>query len=270
MTEWRVYGCGSASSNHFLQTSYELVENGTRLHLDFGNGAMFRRCQFEGYITRVLDSLNHLFLTHSHADHTVDLTRHAIAWKYTPGYAPEKKTHLYGTTETLESVERMIGGMGMKDLFHEVYKLHDFKIGDEFNIEDFNLKIYPAEHIPGSCGVRIQTPEKRNIHFTGDTTYFEDLYKQFQDVDLLVIEASFFEMEHIMHLNLDQVAEIVSKANPKAVLLVHLYPELEDMRDKDIKKKIGKQYSGKVYVGNDGMALKWNEKKDGWRKKKLF
>jgi len=44
MSEWRVYGCGSASSGCSLQSSYEWVEGGFRLQVDFGNGALYRRC----------------------------------------------------------------------------------------------------------------------------------------------------------------------------------------------------------------------------------
>lgn len=270
MTEWRVYGCGSASSSKFLQTSYELAEGKTRLNIDFGNGAFYRRCQYEGDVIKVLDSIKHLFITHGHADHIVDLARHMVAWRYTPGYEPIRPTHLYGTAETFEHVKHLLDGMGINEVFQEAYKLHEFDIGDSFAIDDFVIETYPAQHIPGSCAVKVTTKEQRKIMFTGDTSWFEALPEQCIDNDLLIAEASFIDVEHIMHLNLNEISSLAKLSNPKAMLLVHLYPELENLSDEQIKSTVNEHYEGQVFVGQDGMKLVWDDDRHQWTVGRLF
>lgn len=270
MTEWRVYGCGSASSNLHLQSSYEFKDGKTRIHVDFGNGAFYRRCQAEGDSVSVLNSMRHLILTHSHADHTADLTRHMVAWRYTPGYEPDQATHLYATAETLENVSYMLNSIGMGDVFEEAYHLHEFKIGDSFKINDVKVDVRHAQHIPGSCALKFTSPSKCKVMFTGDTSWFSTLPQQCKNTDLLIAEASFLEMAHFMHLNLNEIAKLAASAKPKSIMLVHMYPDLEALSEKKIQKILSNHYDGKVYVARDGMALKWNQTNQQWQRKKLF
>ncbi len=89
MVEWRVYGCGSPSSSYSTQSSYEIVEGNSSLHIDMGHGAIFRRCQREGAIESVIDSMENLLITHCHPDHFFDMSRLYVSWMYTPGFTPK-------------------------------------------------------------------------------------------------------------------------------------------------------------------------------------
>lgn len=270
MAEWRVYGCGSASSSQFLQSSYEFTDGETRLHVDFGNGALYQRCRLEGDIYKALDSIEHLFLTHSHADHTVDLTRHVVAWKYTPNYSPGKPVHLYGTSHTLERVENLLECATFPGLFDEVFTPHPIEENRPLQIGGFTVRPFHVEHMPGSVGLHFQTEDGASAAFTADTAPFDELHKEIESADLLISEASFWQNEHPMHLTVPQAAELAEKVNAKTLLLVHAYPDVEMLEREQLQDGVAKFFSGNYYAAYDGMALAWDAGKQCWNEKKMF
>ncbi len=270
MTEWRVYGCGSASSNLSLQTSYEIVDGDSNLHIDFGNGAIYQRCRAVGDINQVLDDIQHIFITHCHPDHCIELTRHAVAWRYTPGYSPGKPVHLYGTETTLNAVRKMLGNGGLDHIFDEVYIPHEIKAGKSFLIEDLTITPFNVKHIPGSVGLRIETTSGQRIVFTGDTGPFDELSAQLENLDLLIAEASFAETQLFMHLRIEETAKLAGEVNPNTLLLVHFYPEIECKPVEELRQVVSKYYSGPLFPAQDGLALRWNDGKKEWIPSRMF
>ena len=270
MVEWRIYGCGSASSNQFLQTSYEVFDKDTRLQIDFGNGALYQRCRAEGGIIKAMDAVTHMFFTHAHPDHTIDLTRHAVAWKYTPGYSPGKPVHIYGTSVTLQRIKRMLDNAGLDDMFESVYTPHPVELDTPVEIGSLTLCAFHVDHTEGSVGVRIKNKSGQQIVFTGDTGPSTNMETCLQDLDLLVIECSFFSFPHHMHLKLDQIGEILEKNKPGAAILVHFYPEMECKSQKQIRDFLKKNYTGPVYPAADGQKYKWVKKDKLWKVSEMF
>ncbi|HOL95811.1 MAG TPA: MBL fold metallo-hydrolase [bacterium] len=270
MVEWRVYGCGSASSNLSLQSSYECVEGKTRLHVDFGHGAVYRRCLVEGTINRVLDSITHLWLTHAHPDHVIDLTRLAVAWKYTPDYSPGPAIHLYGTRETLAAVEEMLNHTGLAEMYAEIFVPHPVQSGQSLEIGDFHVQAIPSHHIEGSLGLRLRTSAGTEIAFTGDTGRFTDQAEFLQGLDLLIAEASFNGTKLFMHMSLEDVGQLAAETEPGAMLLVHFYPEVEDQSLYEIRRTIGSFYKGPVFAAYDGLSLRREENDTAWKEYSLF
>jgi ribonuclease BN (tRNA processing enzyme) len=270
MVEWRVYGCGSASSNRFLQSSYEIIDDDTRIQIDFGNGAMYQRCRAEGGIIKALDSITHMVFTHSHPDHTVDLTRHVVAWKYTPGYSPGKPVHLYGTQPTINNIQDMLNHIGLENMFDDVFIPHVIENNTPFTIGSISVTPLPADHMAGSIGLQFVTRTDMRIAFTGDTGYYDGIEKHFQNLDLMVVESSFFDYKHHMHLNLEQCSAIFKNANPSAVILVHLYPEMETRPHDEIQDFVKPMYDGPVHPAEDGMQYQWDENARMWVIHRLF
>lgn len=270
MVEWRIYGCGSASSSRYLQSSYEIIDGETRLQIDFGNGALYQRCRAEGGIQKALDSITHLLFTHSHPDHTVDLTRHVVAWKYTPGYSPGKPVHLYGTQPTLNAIDRMLDNMGLENRFHDTFIPHVIHPAEPVRIGTLTLTPFAANHMEGAVGLRFSTREGKQLAFTGDTGWYEGIEASLQNLDLLIMESSFFSTEHHMHLNLEQGARLLQRANPRAVILVHLYPEMESRPHDEIQDYVRPWYSGPVHPAEDGLKFEWDKNAAMWVIHKLF
>ncbi len=270
MAEWRVYGCGSVSSNRSLQSSYEFVDGNARLQVDMGNGAIYHRCKVEGDIRSVLDSISHLVITHGHHDHTVDLARHIVAWKYTPGYSPGYPVHVYLTEESKTEIQNLIDSSGFKGIFEEIYIPHIIEPGQSFFVDGLQVTPFYVEHMEGTIGVNILTQDGVKVTITSDTRYFESLSSNFHGTDLLVTEASFLDNTHPMHLTLKEAAEVASEANAKNLLLVHFYPEMEARTEEEIRQIASQWYSGNVFCAQDGLALSWDAQARSWQPRMMF
>ncbi|MBI1389332.1 MAG: hypothetical protein GC154_12885 [bacterium] len=270
MSEWRVYGCGSASSSYFLQSSYEFTDGATRLHVDFGNGALYQRCRADGDIFAALDGIEHLFITHSHADHTVDLTRLVVAWKYTPNYSPGKQIHLYGTQQTLGAVEDMVEHAAFPGIFSEVFTLHELKTGETVEIGTLKVRPFNVVHMQGATGVHVTGRDGVQAAFTADTAPFESLSSEVNETDLLVAEASFVDMDHPMHLTIAQASDLAEQVSAKAMLMVHAYPDVEGSPRDEIHERVSKWFSGECFSAYDGIVLRKDAGQSAWSESKMF
>jgi len=270
MLEWRVFGCGSPSSTRSTQTSYEIADNGQRIQIDLGHGAIYQHCRLEKAIEPAVDSISNLLLTHCHPDHCVDLTRLYVAWMYTPGFKPQNKVKLYGTEPTMDAIKRMMDNMRLEEGYEKAYDPHIIKIGEPFQLYGFTIQAKPAIHIEGACGYGFDTPSGKRVAYTGDTGFHEALFKIWKNLHLLVIETSFSELETPYHLTLNQTAIVAGKTNPGALLLVHFYPDMERLPEEEIKTRIAKYYDGPVFIAKDGLALQWNDSSQAWRGESMF
>lgn len=270
MVEWRVYGCGSPSSSRSTQTSYEIADGTSRLHIDLGHGAIFRRCQSEGSIETAIDSIQNLLITHCHPDHCFDLTRLYVSWMYTPGFQPKQRVSLYATEDTLIGIRRMMDNTRLEGQFEAVFDTRRIEFDKPIQIGEFTVFPKATHHIEGACGVRIETPSGKRVAFTSDTGYSDELFSVWNAVDFLVIECSFWEMETPYHLHLGQVAEIANRINPECLMLVHFYPDMERKPDDEIRAFLAKRYNGNITIAYDGLAIHWSSRQKRWIGKKMF
>lgn len=268
--EFRVYGCGSASSSRYLQSSYAFSDGETRLHLDFGYGALYQRCRAEGDINPAVDSVRYLFLSHSHPDHTSDISRLAIAWKYTPGFSPGKPVYLYGTEITLSATKAMLDCVGLESLYEEIFVPRPVAIGEPFQAGSLEGLLIPANHTKGAAGIRLKTSSGVEFAFTGDTAPYENQAVPIRDVDLLVAETSFWDNENVLHMTVDQTARLAAETHAGTLLLTHLYPDIENRPLDAIRERVSKQFDGNVFVSFDGLTLRYDETNRSWREGKLF
>ncbi|WP_246541083.1 MBL fold metallo-hydrolase [Mycobacterium spongiae] len=104
-----------------------------------------------------------------------------------------------------------------------------------------------------------------SITFSGDTTKSDNLITLAQGCDILVHEAMFsldtayydnvFPPNYLpnSHTSAEQVGEVAAAADPKQLILSHYAPS--DLPDSDWLGKIGKNYSGKTTVAQDGQVF---------------
>ena len=270
MVEWCVHGCGSPSSGRWLQSSYEFIDKKTRIQFDFGNGALHQRCRSEKSFVRAMDSIHDIFFTHGHPDHLADLGRLFVAWKWTPGYQPSSQINLHGTKQTLRMLKTLFNATRLEGSFEDAFQLHEVKMDQTILIDSVEITPVTVQHIDGAVGYRIVAPSGKQIVYTGDTGYFEALGEAFAGVDLLVMETSFIKRRTPFHLDLDQAAKVAGLVDPEMLVLVHFYPEMENIAVKDIRKTVKKYYNGTMHAAHDGMALKWVAKSKTWVKRSLF
>jgi ribonuclease BN (tRNA processing enzyme) len=270
MVEWRIYGCGSPSSSLSTQSSYEISDGDNRLHIDIGHGGLYHRCLREGSIEAAINAIKNILITHSHPDHYFDLARLYVAWMYTPGFKPQNRVSLYATSDTMHEIKKVMINARLEGGFEKVFDTHIIDIDKPVKIDGFTVTAKTSHHIEGSNGVWVETPSGKNIGFTSDTGFNEDLLSIWKDIDLFITECCFVDLETPYHLHLGQVQEMAGKINPECLLMVHFYPDMERLPNEDILKAISQKYQGTTYIGHDGLLVKWDAASKTWITEDMF
>ncbi len=143
-------------------------------------------------------SIEHIFLTHGHLDHVID-----IAFLIDAFYAIKTKPlHVYGLKDTLDTLRANILNWKVWPDFSELDLIdksgksivfHEINYGDKFTFD--NLKIEPIVtcHTVASCGYKLEKYGRETI-ITSDTGVCEELTKEIKEskkLKNLVIECSF-------------------------------------------------------------------------------
>ena len=201
-------------------SAYLVTTRGANVLVDVGP-AVVRRLLERGY---EVDDVDVIALTHFHVDHTADLSTFFFACNY--GRVPRRKPLT------------IIGGKGVARFYRglrAVYpwvvpKSYDLAVvrlvNDSLKIAGLTITTAPVNHNPESIAIRID--EKRSITFSGDTDVSPNLIRLAGKTDTLVAECAFPERKVKGHLNLAVLDRIVQKAQPKRVILTHLYPDWDD------------------------------------------
>ena len=235
----RVLGTGtSVPSLQRCSSSYLVQTKRLNILIDVGPSIVRRLLEY-GFTTRDIDAI---VLTHFHVDHTADLSTFLFASNY--------------DVEARTKPLTIIGGPGINDFFENLIKVYRWLMPKSYelflreegdctlNLEDFVIAVTRVEHNDESIAIRIE--EHKSVTFSGDTDYSKNLVKLASGTDLLIAECSFPERKVDGHLNLETLQKIVDEANPKRVLISHLYPEWDD-------------FSGILHapylLGEDGMEI---------------
>jgi ribonuclease BN (tRNA processing enzyme) len=216
----RILGTGtSIPSLRRASSSYLVSGPAYRILVDAGPSAVRRLLEFG----TTVDDIDAVILTHFHVDHTADLSTFLFACNY--GQAPRVKPLL------------LLGGQGMHRFYRGLLRIYPWvapksyeltvesMTGGQRGAGDFRIETCRVNHNRESIGVKISGP--RNLVFTGDTDYSRNLVRLAERADLLVAECSFPERKVKGHLNLAALERIVRAAQPRRVIISHLYPEWE-------------------------------------------
>lgn len=142
--------------------------------------------------------IEHIFLTHSHLDHIVDIPF------VTELFVTHKKTALkiYGLKETLSDLREYIFNhhiwpdFAEIDLLKEMAKTIEFiEIVPEtpYRVDDVELMAFKTDHTEGSCGYLIRH-QNRAIVFTSDTYRCDRVWELVQNdptIHSIIIDVSF-------------------------------------------------------------------------------
>lgn len=236
-----------SSSGYWLET-----EKGNLL-LDCSASAVYRMAQ-ENLDWANLDSI---WISHFHLDHVGGLAPFLFGTKY----APE--------TEKRKKPLKIFGPKGLKNLFENFDNANDYKLLEQpFPVEI--TEIEPLEkfqiseetqavaaktlHTAESCAIHIRDSNDKTLVYTADTGIEKALGAFARHVDLLVMECSFVKNKPVeTHLELADAMFLARLAEPKKVLLTHLYPEWNDV---DFEKEIAKfSPDFEVLEAKDGLRI---------------
>lgn len=242
-----ILGSGSfiTDLNHF-GPSYLLEHDDKKILVDAGEGCVIQLLKLGVTPT----DIDYIFLTHFHADHTMDLISILVNIKLKKlKDNTNKKIKIFGQ----KGINDFMTGLSV--FKHDVQNEYEAEeLNGKTAIGDFNVVPFKVVHTDAEAIALRFEIEGKIVVFSGDTSYCPGIIDAAKDADLLIIDCSNpIGAENIIHLNPEQVAIVCAKANVKKVILSHLTSQVFD---EDITAQVGIKFKGKVAKAEDFMEIK--------------
>ena len=120
-------------------------------------------------------------------------------------------------------------------------------------IPGLKAETFPTPHRRESLAIRLTNSSRKAVVYTSDTGYSEELAQFCCGADLLILECSFYRDKPIAtHLELAEAMRMAKIAEPRTLLLTHLYPEWDAV---DLEAEASKLWSGQTIAARDGLRL---------------
>jgi HD-GYP domain-containing protein (c-di-GMP phosphodiesterase class II)/ribonuclease BN (tRNA processing enzyme) len=250
----KILGASGSKSKHLNTTSFQIYKD---IVVDAGNilNGMGNDAQY----------VDHIFLTHSHADHITDLP-FVIETFFEIRETP---LTIYALKETIEVIKKHSFNDAIWPDFTKIrlpktneYSLilKEIQIDEIIQIHEYTIRAIPAVHIKGACGFVI-TKKNDSFIISGDTyknpRIWEEINKN-PNIKAILLECSFPDKH-------DELAKITNHLTPKliseelktlnrtdiSIFLYHLKPIFLKELKRDIKKHGILDFGGKILEEND-------------------
>lgn len=212
-----------SSAGFWLETS------GGSVLLDCSASSIHRMAQ-EGLDWANLDAV---WISHFHLDHIGGLAPLLFGLKYAPETQSRTKPLTIfgpkGLTDVLSHFDRA-ADYGLTEqpfpfAIKEVEPLDQFEILP--GVEAATAKTF---HTPESLALHVRDTDGATLVYTSDTGFHQPLAAFARRVDLFLLECSFVEKTPVeTHLMLAEAMFLVGKAEPKAAMFNHFYPEWDEV-----------------------------------------
>lgn len=235
-----------AAAAFWLQT-----ENGSLL-LDCSADAPHRMAQ------EALDwpNLDAIWISHLHLDHCGGLAPLLFGMKHAPQTQARRKPLRIFACAGTEKLLKAIDEAHSYKLFELPFPLDFTEVAadEAFAIFDgLAARTCSTRHRPESLAIRLTDADGTSFVYTSDTGFSEDLAGFARAADLLVLECSFYRNKPIQtHLELADAMRVAANAEPRKVLLTHLYPEWDGV---DLESEARKLWAGGTIAARDGLRI---------------
>jgi ribonuclease BN (tRNA processing enzyme) len=214
-----ILGCsGSFPGPDSPASSYLVEAGGFRLLTDLGNGAL-------GALQRVggLDDVDAIWLSHSHADHCIDMLGYLIARLFHPD-APLRRLPVYAPAGMADRLTAAAAGDGSLS-FASAFDFITLRPGT-FEIGPMRVTAGLMTHPVETYGFRLEH-EGAVLAYSADTGPCDELPALAAGADLLLCEASFLDAPDLppdLHLTARQAGEHAARAQAAELALTHIMP----------------------------------------------
>lgn len=234
-------GTGTCQIEHERRASSVLLElDGLPILFDCGHGVIQRL--LEAGLRH--DQLEHVVLSHFHADHVSDLIPLMQAGAWSRRDPRSTDLHIYGPP----GVRRLINGI-FQVLGHDALTQPHYQIvvhevaGGSFEIGPYTFE---AHSLPpaGNHGLCFTWNNRRYV-LTGDSHFHEQEVRLLTGVDLAVIDAG--------HISDEEIVQLAAATQARVIVCSHLYRELNARALQQQARAQG--YTGTILVGKDLQAF---------------
>lgn len=249
MSKITLLGTGTSQITLERRASSALIElDKIKILFDCGHGVLQRLLEVEVHP----NTINHLILSHFHADHVSDLIPffHAGAkLRYNPRTTD---LHVYGPIGLQDFIDKI------KGLFRQgTFELPTYKIIIHETLEEhFEISSYSFDFISlppcENHGLRF-THNGKSIAITGDSYFHKQEIFFLKNTDLAIIDAG--------HLKDDELIQLAVESQAKVIICSHIFKEIDAPQLQSKARKKG--YRGEIKVGKDLMKLPLDEDLQG-------
>jgi len=206
-------------------------------------------------------SLDAIWISHLHLDHCGGLASFLFGTKWTPQTQERRKPLKIFGCEGVGNLLRAIDKSNNYRLFDQPFPVELRELAADATNEraDFEIlaglraQIFSTAHTRESLAIRLTDEGGASLVYTSDTGYSEDLAGFARSSDLLILECSFWRNKPVTtHLELAEAMRLAHLAEPRVLLLTHLYPEWDGI---DIESKAKELWPGVTIGAHDGLRL---------------
>jgi ribonuclease BN (tRNA processing enzyme) len=231
-----------------------LESDGGSMLLDCSADAMHRMAQEN------LDwpNLDAIWISHLHLDHCGGLAPLLFAMKHSPQTVGRRKPLRIFSCSGVERLLKAIDESNDYGLFKQPFPLEarEFADADQSGFTPFEgirCETFKTPHTRESLAMRLTNSDNKTVVYSADTGVSEELAMFARDADLFVLECSFYENKPVQtHLNLAEAMRIAQMAEPRRLLLTHLYPEWDAI---DLPAKAREFWPGETIAAHDGLRI---------------
>ena len=203
--------------------------------------------------------LDAIWISHLHLDHCGGLAPFLFGIKWLPGIGKRRKPLRIIGCQGLEKLVRAIDDSDAYKLFEQTFPLefHEISATDEPTsfevIEGLHAHAISTPHRPESLALSISAANGAKLVYSSDTGYSESLAQFGAHADLLILECSFYRNKPTSHhLELEDAMQIARAAEPRKLLLTHLYPEWDGI---ELASEAKKLWPGQTIEARDGLRI---------------
>ncbi|HKP39346.1 MAG TPA: MBL fold metallo-hydrolase [Pyrinomonadaceae bacterium] len=200
-------------------------------------------------------NLDAIWISHLHLDHCGGLAPLLFGLKWAPQtQSREKPLKIFGCKD-VERVLKAIDDANDYRLFKQPFPIEIYEPGEAEAfavLKNTEAITFSTPHTRESLALRL-TDGRHTLVYSSDTGYAEDLAAFARGADLLILECSFQRNKPThKHLELDEAMRLAGMAEPRKLLLTHLYPEWDGV---DIEARARELWSGETIAARDGLRL---------------
>lgn len=236
-----------ASAGFWLET------DGGSMLLDCSADAMHRMAQ-ENLDWANLDAI---WISHLHLDHCGGLASLLFGMKHSPQTQDRRKPLRIFSCAGVDRLLKAIDESNDYRLFKQPFPIEICEFSNSRQkftpFASIRCETFKTPHTRESLAMRLANSENRTVVYSADTAFSEELATFARGADLFVLECSFYKDKPVQkHLNLTEAMRIAQLAEPRKLLLTHLYPEWDAI---DLTSKARELWPGETMAAHDGMRL---------------
>lgn len=204
-------------------------------------------------------NLDAIWISHLHLDHCGGLAPFLFGMKHAPQTQSRTKPLKIISCAGVEKLMRAVGDSHSYNLFKLKFPLEITEIPPEDAARTIEIlpgittSFLKTPHRPESLAIRLRDKNGTILVYSSDTGFAEDIAEFARGADLLILECSFYRNKPVAtHLELSDAMRIAKLAEPRRVLLTHLYPEWDGVHLEAEAKKL---WPGETIEARDGLRL---------------